>query len=136
MRVYLGSKKLRDRAVLTRQEAMEHIHIQWNANGDKLYTVIIYDNDAPYPDNNYLSPFIHLLEVNIPGDDMNSGDVMVRYMPPNPPTGSGPHNYTIAVYEQRYHLRFDSKFVREDFPVNLFAIYNKLSRVDLFHFTV
>jgi phosphatidylethanolamine-binding protein (PEBP) family uncharacterized protein len=62
---------------------------------DKLYTIIIWDPDAPHSPS-----FLHWLVTNIPGDDIARGTVLQSYYPPSPPAGSGEHRYYIGLYEQ------------------------------------
>ena len=38
-------------------------------------TLLIYDVDAPYPNNSVTSPFIQYLVTNVVGDDVSNGDV-------------------------------------------------------------
>jgi phosphatidylethanolamine-binding protein (PEBP) family uncharacterized protein len=58
------------------------------------------DPDAPsrgYPVNR---EFLHWLVVNIPGSDVARGQHVVEYFGSQPPSGTGYHRYTFAVFRQ------------------------------------
>lgn len=66
-----------------------------------LYTILMYDLDAPYPSpNDKNSPFLHWLVTNIPSSSFPSGEELVPYLAPNPPADSVPHRYLIRVFAQ------------------------------------
>lgn len=73
--------------------------VEWSPASHSLYTVIMYDLDAPYPNDPHL--FLHWLVVNVPGNDIDLGQTVVSYLPPSPPNDSPPHQYVVAVYRQR-----------------------------------
>jgi phosphatidylethanolamine-binding protein (PEBP) family uncharacterized protein len=63
------------------------------ADPKKLYTIIIWDPDAPKSPS-----FLHWLVTNIPGGEISRGDVIQEYYPPTPPDGE--HRYFVGLYEQ------------------------------------
>ena len=69
------------------------------AQPDKLYTIIIWDPDAPHRPS-----FLHWLVTNIPGGDISRGRVIQPYTPPSPPAGSGEHRYYVGLYEQSQRI--------------------------------
>ncbi len=64
------------------------------------YTVIMYDLDAPSPDNPIMSPWLHWIKVNWDGHsnslELSGGGT--PYRGPTPPKGV--HRYVILVFEQ------------------------------------
>jgi len=122
---------------LPRETAQESLSIEWNGESDKLYTVIFYDMDAPYPTpNNTKSPLLHYLITNIKGSDISTGNQLIDYIPPSPPSDSLPHNYFIDVYVQQGHIRPIQHTVREKFNVNKFIKDHNLTLVDRNNFQV
>lgn len=65
------------------------------ADPAKLYTIVIWDPDAPHAPS-----FLHWMVTNIPGGDISRGQVVQAYYPPTPPAGSGDHRYYVGLYEQ------------------------------------
>lgn len=65
---------------------------------DELYTVVLWDPDAPNPS------YLHWLIINIPGERVAEGQVLVPYQPPSPP--SGIHNYYVGLFVQKERLDF------------------------------
>src|SRR5436190_15029263 len=118
-------------------EAQEpfQIDLEIPDNDTALYTLIIVDNDAPYPNAASLSPYVHLFEYNIQGGDVNTGEYLFEYEAPNPPKDSPPHTYHVAVLKQPGHVEYHSEnFPRENFPLELMTSLDQL--VDELKFTV
>lgn len=107
-----------------------------------LYTLIMWDRDAPYPHPRYSngmgaeSPFLHWLAVNAPDADFESplATTLVDYIPPSPPRDSPPHTYIVHVLEQRGP--FDAKLAhraqtlpRARFPV--FALEHAIDPTEM-----
>ena len=61
-----------------------------------LYSILMYDPDAVVPTKNY----IHFLDVNIPGNNVSNGKIILHYKGPAPPQGSGKHRYIFNLYKQ------------------------------------
>ena len=74
----------------------------------KLYTLMVTDVDAPYPIKKYKSfhrlQYLHLLIVNIIGNEVNTGDTLVSYISPSPPSDSLPHRYYVSIYQQEHQI--------------------------------
>jgi phosphatidylethanolamine-binding protein (PEBP) family uncharacterized protein len=115
------------------------IGFEHNRENGTFYTVIIYDKDAPYPDHNNLSPYIHLFVYNMINDDLTSCDYLFEYESPNPPEDSPPHTYIVNVYKQPRKLSYERssdfpRYRRTQFP--LFSMTKNLNLVDSMQFTV
>lgn len=89
-------------STITPELAHGQLSLTWPYYNLDLYTVVMYDLDAPYPDHPVKSPFIHMLIVNIPGNDLSRGDVIYSYVSPNPPPDSPPHIYMVDLFKQEY----------------------------------
>jgi hypothetical protein len=90
-----------------------------------LHTLVLYDKDAPS------SPFIHWIVANIEDNDINDGEDVFPYMPPQPPVGSGPHRYILEIFRQRYPLEFKYQdYDRKNFPLDEFIESNNLEAID------
>ncbi len=85
------------------------------AQPDKLYTLVIWDPDAPHKPS-----FLHWLVTNIPGGDISRGTVVQTYHPPSPPAGSGEHRYYVGLYEQPGKINV-GKLPRTGFHINTFT---------------
>lgn len=73
--------------------------IRFNGTPSTLYTLIMFDADAPNPDNPYEADYLHWSIVNIQaGQPIESGLTVTPYLGLNPPIGT--HRYFIQLYEQ------------------------------------
>ena len=118
---------------ITTGTAQQTLTIEWVANPDSLYSVILYDMDAP---NNVNSPFLHLLVTNIKGMDIAHGDSLIQYIPPSPPADSLPHTYNIDIYLQKDNIRPVQHTVRKNFRLMGFVEHHNLTLVDRSSFNV
>ncbi|GBM41207.1 OV-16 antigen [Araneus ventricosus] len=84
--------------------------VEYKADKNKLYTLLMFDPDVPTPQNPTLADFRHWLVENIPGDDVKSGDVISSYHPTAPPSYSDAHRYAFAVYEQPDGKKLDDPY--------------------------
>lgn len=73
-------------------------------NKEKLYTVIMIDQNAPGTEPN--KGWRHWVRVNMkPSGELLSGGVNITpYIGPDPPSGSGNHSYIFSIYEQQTEL--------------------------------
>jgi len=94
LEIFYNSKKIRKNDFLTPSETKKQPLIKYNSNGNELYTLILYDPNSIY------GTYIHWSTVNIPGDNIDKGSIIIPYMGPHPPPGSGIHNYTFQLYLQ------------------------------------
>ena len=86
---------------------------------DELYTVVLWDPDSPNPS------YLHWLVINIPGEKVDAGQVLVPYKPPTPP--SGVHTYHVGLFVQKERLDFFAPG-REDFDIDDFVAQYNLTR--------
>ncbi|GFT63039.1 phosphatidylethanolamine-binding protein homolog F40A3.3 [Nephila pilipes] len=102
--------------------------LDYPADDNKLYTLIMIDVDAPFPSDPILSPFRHWLVVNIPGNDINKGNTKSVYISPSPPMFGGAHRYILLIYEQTRKLSNISygEINRIGFDINDFVTSNDL----------
>lgn len=120
---------------ITREQAKQDFKIGIDVPfGDKLYTLVIFDNDAPYPGRNTASPYVHLFVYNIRNGDVVNGDYLLDYVPPNPPVDSPPHVYQVQLWSQPSKLNYIKGNGRSNFPLN--EMLKQSSFVDRFDFTV
>lgn len=98
-------------------------------NFEGLHTLMIYDLSAPMN-----SPLMHFLEINIPGNDLNLGHVLLPYIAPSPQSGN--HLYIVDLFRQVDTIAPLIKDKRELFPVTIFVKNYNLSHVDRLTFFV
>lgn len=77
--------------------------VQWAIQPGQFYTLAFIDIDAPYPDHPTSAPFLHWLQMNVSTKNPR-GDVIVPYMPPQPPADSPPHQYDFVLFQQPQYL--------------------------------
>jgi hypothetical protein len=101
---------------------LSSLQIDWTASNNKSYhTLIITDIDAAQ------SPYLHALVVNIPGNNIANGDVLMSYTPPNPPINSNDHRYIISIYTQKYRISQSVISNRSNFDIINFITKNNLT---------
>ncbi|XP_011182663.1 protein D3-like [Zeugodacus cucurbitae] len=107
--------------------------IEWSADSDGFYTIIMTDPDAPSRNNPKFREFSHWLVTNIPGTDISSGDVLTAYVGSGPPQETGLHRYVFLVYKQPAKIRFQETRIpknssqnRPNFSASKFAKKYKL----------
>ena len=121
---------------LSRKEASGSLDITYTGDRDKLYTLVIYDVDAPYPEDPSSSPYLHYAVVNIPGDEIKDGDTIMPYTPPHPPKDSKEHRYIISLFIQKSRIVPIDIKARIRFDVNSFVARHNLKLVEEFSFSV
>jgi len=86
---------------LTRTQVMDPpVSVAWNSEPSVYYTLSMTDPDAPSRTNFSRSPVNHWLVVNIAGNNLAGGDVMMPYRPSGPPQGTGFHRYVFLLFKQ------------------------------------
>jgi phosphatidylethanolamine-binding protein (PEBP) family uncharacterized protein len=105
----------------TRSETLVQPVIAWNAVPDRLYTVLMWDPDAP------ASSWIHLLVINTPSANLTQGQMLLPYEPPTPPTGI--HRYFVSVYQQPQRLDISAPGERGNFDVSAFVSKHRLTKI-------
>ncbi|GBM89915.1 OV-16 antigen [Araneus ventricosus] len=93
--------------------------IDYKADVKKLYTLIMFDPDAPTPQNPTSANFVHWLMENIPENLVINGDTVYAYSPPSPPVRSDPHRYIFLIYEQPNREMLNDDFGTERAVFNL-----------------
>ncbi|KAH8393704.1 hypothetical protein KR200_010014 [Drosophila serrata] len=83
--------------------------LDWNADPESFYTVIMICPDAPNRENPMYRSWLHWLVVNVPGLDIMKGQLISDYFGPLPPKDSGNQRYLILVYQQSEKLAFDEE---------------------------
>lgn len=104
-----------------RNETLQLPSVAWNAKPNVLYTVLMWDPDAP------ASSWIHLFVVNIPGNTLSQGQTLLSYEPPSPPSGT--HRYYVTIYEQPQRISVVAPNERGNFVVESFVSQYALKRV-------
>ena len=104
-----------DQRLVSKSDSKGTIYITWTAQPEDLYMVIMYDINA------VAAPYVHLLAINVPGNDINKGLVIHSYQSPSPPPGTGRHVYIIDIYKQYSRLSPKSKQSRSYFDISSFV---------------
>jgi len=97
----------------------EEIIITYKYKKNMFYTVIIYDQNE-----------IHSLIINVKGDNLNTGDILVEYMPFKIRLIN--YDAVIYIYEQPNKL----KLPHSDFDMDEFTINNQLQLLYEIEFTI
>ena len=84
---------------LTPTQVKDAPKVEWKADGESYYTLIMTDPDAPSRKDPKMREWHHWLVGNIPEFDLGSG----------PPKDTGLHRYVILVYKQSGKLKFDEE---------------------------
>lgn len=86
------------------------------------------DPDAPSRKDPKFRSWRHWLVVNIPGNDVRSGEVKTKYMGSAPPHGSGLHRYIFLLFKQESNIKVldFEEGARGSFTVRDFVSYHKL----------
>ena len=100
-----------------RANTLKAPHVTYSSSQNELYTLVIWDPDAPNPS------FLHWLVVNIPEDQVQNGETIVEYMPPTPPSGT--HRYYVGLYRQPMTIQLSAEPERAGFSIN--ALVKKYS---------
>jgi hypothetical protein len=97
-----------------KQQSMEHAPtIQWTAPPtDEYRTLICFDPDST------AKSWVHWLSVNCTGGDATSGDEILTWTPPSPP--SGVHRYIFTLYAHQYPIDINDSMERGYFDVAAF----------------
>jgi phosphatidylethanolamine-binding protein (PEBP) family uncharacterized protein len=118
--------QLADNERIPLKRAQGKLDVSYDADEDELYTMIMYDTDAPYPSDANKSPLVHHLVVNIPGNDIEAGDELVSYLPPSPPSDSPDHRYHVVIYHQEDEVTPSKLRKRTNFNIEQFLQKNNI----------
>jgi len=83
-------------AELTPTQVKDEPEVKWEADDVAFYTLLFTDPDAPSRAEPVNGEFRHWLVVNIPGNDLSSGEVKSEYIGSGPPKGTGLHRYIFS----------------------------------------
>lgn len=95
--------------ILTPTQVQKQPQIEWQADANSFYTLIMTDPDAPSRTEPKFREFRHWTVVNIPGNHIEEGDVLSAYVGSGPPKGTGLHRYVFLVYKQPGKLSFEGE---------------------------
>lgn len=93
LKIYFNNTRVRNAKTVNISVTQTKPNIRFDRNQDDLYTIIMVDPDAPYPNDPKFKYFLHWFVVN------NTEELM-NYTPPNPPSDSDNHRYCVFVYKQ------------------------------------
>ena len=99
LEVFYKNVKINNNQYLTPSDASSKPTIHYSSESNKLYTLIIHDPDAP------AGNVVHWTVINIKGSYINSGNEIIKYKGPAPPSGSGIHRYIFLVFEQKTEIQ-------------------------------
>lgn len=83
--------------------------VEWVAEEGAFYTLLMTDPDAPSRTNPKMKEWHHWLIGNIPGNQIEKGDVITDYVGSGPPKGSGLHRYVFLVFKQPKKITFNEE---------------------------
>ena len=105
---------------LTPTQVKHQPKVEWESEDNEFYTLIMTDPDAPSRSEPKFREFRHWLVANIPGNNIEQGDVIAAYVGSGPPKGTGLHRYVFLLYKQPGKLELDEPRVannsRQDRP--------------------
>ncbi|XP_068152879.1 protein D2 [Drosophila tropicalis] len=130
---YKSGLMAKDGGELTPTQVKDQPCVEWNAEPDALYTLLLTDPDAPSRKDPKFREWHHWLVGNIPGNQVDKGNVLSAYVGAGPPQGSGLHRYVFLLFKQPRKLSFDepripktSSSKREKFSTVKFVAKYKL----------
>ena len=129
MKVLYNNSEIKNGIFFTPKETRMEPKVDYNAQQNALYTLILHDPDA------VVGNYFHWLVVNIPGDNIKNGDTLFEYKGPAPPKGSGTHRYIFLLYEQPE--RIDPHFSDRAITMNKFyeKLHTRLHSISKIYFT-
>lgn len=81
----------------------------FEAKPDQLHTLVMVDPDAPSRKDPALREILHFMVSNIPGSDVEKGNILAEYVGSGPPLGTGLHRYVFLLYKQKGKLESGMK---------------------------
>lgn len=100
LQVAFGNEQISAGQELSPSLARTAPNVNWSADNNQLYTLIMVDPDAPNREEHTFRNWLHWLITNIPGNNLHQGDQLCDYMGPSPPARSGLHRYVFLAYQQ------------------------------------
>jgi phosphatidylethanolamine-binding protein (PEBP) family uncharacterized protein len=117
MKILYNNKEIINGEFISPQNSQFKPKIDYQADVNNLYTLIMHDPDAPAGNH------LHWVVINIPGNDINKGTTLLEYTGPAPPKGSGTHKYIFLLIEQREKKFFNTL----ERVMSMDNLYNKLN---------
>ncbi|CAG9801640.1 unnamed protein product [Chironomus riparius] len=116
---YLKNSKADLGNILTPTQVKEQPEIEYDANPNDFYTLLMTDPDAPSRMEPTFREFRHWLVVNIPGNDIENGETVIEYIGSGPPKDTGLHRYVFLVFKQsKGKIDFDGPYVSNHSPLS------------------
>ncbi|NWR78689.1 RM38 protein, partial [Centropus unirufus] len=84
--------------VVTPAEASSPPSVSYEADKGSLWTLLLTNPDGHLRDTD--SEYLHWLMMNIPGNDVSSGEEICHYLPPFPAMGTGYHRFVFLLFKQ------------------------------------
>lgn len=106
LRVTYGKEQANKGNELTPTAVQNKPNVEWAAEEGSFYTLLMTDPDAPSRTNPKMREWHHWLIGNIPGNQVDKGDVITDYVGSGPPKGSGLHRYVFLVFKQPKKISF------------------------------
>lgn len=116
LQVYFGSTPVNKNDTLDWDTANDGITFFWKTQPNELYALVMYDFDAiknSYKTRHIKNIYLHYMNINIRGKNLNTGNELISYQEPNP--SGKPHRYIILLYRQFDELALDGKMTRTNF---------------------
>ncbi len=116
--------------IFTKEETSEAPHVFFTPKESKLYTIIMWDPDAPAKPS-----WVHWIVTNLLSSEQIHQNTVLSYQGPNPPSGT--HRYYFGLFEQtqgKIHPMISG--VRGGFDYQEFIRDNKLNKVSEVNFKV
>ncbi|CAK1540538.1 unnamed protein product [Leptosia nina] len=91
--------------VIKPSEAIQPPVVSYKSDADSLWTLVLTSLDGHLTEHN--KEYVHWLVANIPGGDVDKGDVMIDYLQPFPLKGTGYHRYAFVLYKQDNKISYE-----------------------------
>lgn len=99
-----------DRGVeLTPTQVKDKPVVEWEADADSFYTLLIINPDIPSRADPYQRELNHWLVGNIPGNQMDNAEILRDYIGSGARKDTGLHRYLILLFKQPGKLEFDEQ---------------------------
>ncbi|CEF67634.1 Phosphatidylethanolamine-binding protein 1 [Strongyloides ratti] len=78
--------------------------VTYDGDSSTYYTLVMTDPDAPSRGEPTLGEVKHWLIMNIPGNNINDGEIIADYRGSGPPKGTSLHRYIFLLYKQKQKI--------------------------------
>jgi phosphatidylethanolamine-binding protein (PEBP) family uncharacterized protein len=129
MDIFYNNEKITNKEKVELSKVQNQPVIKFNSK-NKYYTIIMADPDAPSKDDPKYKYWLHWIKVNIYSNELNTGEDLIDFAPPTPPSGTGYHRYLFILCEQPNKLDFKKPLTRKNFSIASFIKENKLKMID------